>query len=258
MPLRVAVLTTSAGQCSTFVATALAWDAAEEKTVVLVDADPQTGTVANVFGFDPDRRLSTVWAPGGLTSAALQSAVTRLPQRPQLGLVAGFARPITDWPGVFTVLGPALLGLPCDVVIVDLGAPFTPAASSARPLSTQLGEMFDIVVLVLRVDHDLVARSVRILQGAPLPRTRLVLMRPEKERGGPIATILERELPWLGPPLEWSMNRKAMLGAAEVGRVHGRRGVAAELGVAGQARLVPRKDDRHWRGRRRPRAENRA
>lgn len=204
---------------------------------VLVDADPNVGTVAELLALEPKVRLSSVWGPTGVSAGSLQSATTWVPARPQLQVVAGFERPIVEWPNVLAGLAPALPQLPCDLMVVDLGAPFE-ASRGAPPLGPALGAVFDAVVLVLRSDADLLSRSIRLLEGAPLPRARVVLMRPPGERGGRPAQLLRRELPWLPEVVEWPMDRGAMLAAAAAHRpVLRRGGLLAALGLGGEVRV---------------------
>jgi hypothetical protein len=236
-PIRVAVLTTASGQGSTHVAAALAWEGAAGMTTVAVDADPNVGTFAEIFALEPEVRLSSVWGPSGVSAAALSSAMTRVRDRQRLQVVAGFDRPVAEWPAVLEALAAALPQLACDLVVVDLGAPFGPLRG-APPLGVALGTVFDAVVLVLGSEPDLLWRSIRLLDASPLPRTRVVLMRPRGERGGQVEALVRRELPWLPPFVEWTRDQREMLSAqAEHRPVLRRGGLLAELGLSGQARV---------------------
>lgn len=248
----MAVLGTGAGQGATHVASALGWEAAEhgDANAVLVDADPCVGTVADVLGLEPALRLSSVWGPTGVSASALLSAAMPVPGRERLRVVAGFERPIVEWPAVLAGLAPALAEAPAELtVLVDLGVPFS-AAAGAPSLGAALGMMFDAVVLVLRSDADLLARSIRLLWADPLPRSRVVLMRPQGERGPAAAEVLRSALPWLPEPVEWRMDRGKALAAAAAHRpVLRPGGLAAPLGLAGDVRVEPA--PARGRGRRR-------
>jgi hypothetical protein len=255
MGLRVCVLGTAAGQGATRVAAALAWEgAARQMATVLIDADCGVGTVAEVLGISPEQRISSAWGPTGVSTPLLEQAAAPVPEREGLRIVAGFERPIIEWPTVLAGLAGSLTQLACDLVVVDLGAPFT-AAAGAPPLGPALGAVFDSVVLVLRSDADLLGRSIRLLEGAPLPRTRVVLMRPEGERGRGPTELLRREVPWLPEPVEWRMDRGAMLAAQVAHRpVTCRGGLLVPLGLAGEVRVAPLTGGRSrlfpWRRRR--------
>ena len=235
--MRVGVLTTAAGQGSTHVAAALAWEAAAGMATVAVDADPNVGTLGELFALEPDARLSSVWGPTGVSAAALQSVMSRVAGREQLQVVAGFDRPVVEWPAVLEALASALPQLACDLVVVDVGAPFG-QIRGAPPLGVALGTVFDAVVLVLGSAPDLLWRSIRLLDASPLPRTRVVLMRPRGERGGQVEALVRRELPWLPPFVEWTVDGRAMLAAQEAHRpVLRRGGLLGELGLTGHVRV---------------------
>lgn len=239
MPLRVAVLSTAAGQGSSHVAAAIAWEAAATQPTLLLDADSDCGTLADILAIEPPVRLSSVWGPTGVSASSLLGAAVTVPDRRLLQLVAGFERPIAQWPQVLAGTAPALDGLPVTMVVVDLGAPMH-AAPAAPPLGPSLGAAFDAVVLVLRADADLLGRSIRLLDGAPLPRARAVLMRPQGERGPAASDLLRHRLPWLPQAVEWRMDRKALLAAAIVHRpVLRPGGLLAPLGLTQDARVQP-------------------
>lgn len=255
MARRVAVLGTSAGQGATHVASALAWEGAEHGSVLLVDADPNVGTVADVLGLEPVVRLSSVWGPTGVATRALLNAALPIEGRKQLRVVAGFERPIVEWPGVLAGLASALAEAPSALmVVVDLGVPFS-AAAAAPSLGPALGMVFDAVVVVLRSDADLLARSIRLLWADPLPRARVVLMRPQGERGAAAAQVLSSQLPWLPEPLEWRMDRGRMLAAMAGHRpVLRPGGLLRPLGLGGDVRVEPARSGRRGLFRRRARA----
>lgn len=252
MGRRVAVLGTCAGQGTTHVASALAWEGAERGSALLVDADPNVGTVADLLGLEPVVRLSSVWGPTGVATGALLGAALPIAGRKQLRVVAGFERPIVEWPGVLSGLAPALAEVPpALMVVVDLGVPFS-AAAGAPSLGPALGMVFDAVVLVLRSDADLLARSIRLLWADPLPRARVVLMRPPGERGPEAARVLRSQLPWLPEPVEWRMDRGRMLAAMARHRPVVRPGgVMRPLGLGGDVRVEPARSRRRGLFRRR-------
>lgn len=252
MPLRVAVMGTGAGQCASHVAAAIA-DESAGRPAFLVDADADCGTLADILALEPPLRLSSVWGPAGVSASSLLGAAVAVPHRPLLQVVAGFERPIAEWPAVLAGLAPALPNLPVSTVVVDLGAPVH-AAPGAPPLGPALGAAFDAVVLVLRSDADLLGRSIRLLDGAPLPRVRAVLMRPPGERGGAAAELLERRLPWLPRAVEWRMDRRAYLAAAVAHRPLSRPGgLLVPLGLTAEARVSPARGRRAGFGFRRHR-----
>jgi hypothetical protein len=212
MPLRIAVTTTSPGQGSTTYALGLAWSAAGERQVRLIDADPAIGTVRTLLNLDTPASIEYILGSHGVVTGGLETQSVAIGRRPGLRVVPGFRR----WefrPGqVISRVGPAIADLRDDVVIVDIGCPFGPADGDTRHPLAMLSEHFDAVLVVVRAQADLIARAITLLDGAPLRRGRLVIARPphRREMAATLA-LLRAQLPTYPATIEWDWDHTRIL-----------------------------------------------
>jgi MinD-like ATPase involved in chromosome partitioning or flagellar assembly len=250
MPLRIAVITTSPGQGSTTYATGLAWSAAADRSVRLIDADPAVGTVRTLLDLDGRASIENVLGSAAVQAAALEAQSIRIEKRPQLSVVPGFRRWEFRHGQVIGRLAPALSQLPDDVVIVDIGCPFDPPESGAQPATAMLGAHFDAVLVVLRAQADLLERAIRLLDGAPLSRARLVVCRPPQRREMDRTLALLREhLPAFPDPLEWDWDHSRVLKYEVRGEPVHSAGMLEETGLLGEGQPVPTVTSGRGRGR---------
>ena len=240
-PLRVAVITTGAGQGSTTFAAGLGWSAAEgARTVCLLDADPAVGTMRTLFDLDGRASLENALGSTGISTAALEGQALRIGARPGLRVVPGFRRWELRSSQVIARLGPALALLPDDVVIADIGCPFEPGDGGGPPAVVQLAAHFDAILVVIRAQADLLERAIRLLDGIPLTRTRLVIARPPQRREMPaVLTLLREQLPALAAPLEWDWDHNRVLRQGVTGVPMHRPRMLEETGLTGAGESVP-------------------
>jgi MinD-like ATPase involved in chromosome partitioning or flagellar assembly len=241
-PLRIAVGTTSAGQGSTTYALALAWSAADSRQVRLIDADPAVGTISDLVDLPRDLPSSVENLVGSfeVQPSAIVAQSVSVPGRPSLSVVPGFRRWEFSAAAVLGRIGPALSGLPDEVVIVDVGCPFEPPRDpGARRATAMLAESFDAVLLVIRAQADLLSRAFAILASNPVARARLVVTRPPQRREmARTMALIQQELPMLGTPLEWEWDHARVLSAAVNGPPLSRQGLLEETGLVGSGSLV--------------------
>jgi MinD-like ATPase involved in chromosome partitioning or flagellar assembly len=240
MPLRIAVMTTSPGQGSTTYAVALAWSAAADRTVRLIDADPAVGTVRTLLDIDGRTSIENVLGSAGVPASALEAQSVAVGGRPQLRVVPGFRRWEFRSAQVVGRVAPALVKLPDDVVIVDIGCPFDPPEGGGTSALSMLAANFDAILIVVRAQADLLERAIRLLDGAPLTRARLVIARPPQRREMSATLDLLREhLPALAGPLEWDWDPARVVSQGVTGVPIHRAGMLEETGLVGDGRAVP-------------------
>jgi len=179
------VLTTKDGQGSSTFALSLAWTAAEESRVMLVDADMSgTGNLADLIALDfGSRGVGNLFGTLAISAFALEQQAVIVRQQPRLRLVPGlqgFCGPgVVDW---LPRLRPALESLPDELVILDLGAALAhPRQESSRRAGEAICEISNRVFVVVQDSPARLVKSIQVLKTAQLPQAELVLM--ETRRG---------------------------------------------------------------------------
>ena len=239
MPLRIAVMTTSPGQGSTTYALGLAWSAAADRTVRLIDADPAVGTVRTLLNLDAKASVENVLGSAGVQASALEAQTVEIDGRPQLRVVPGFRRWEFRSGQVIGRLAPVLAQLPDDVVIVDVGCPFDPPEGGTQSSVAMLAGHFDLILVVLRSQADLLERALRLLDGVPQERMRLVVARPPHRREmNATLDLLHAHLPALGEPLEWDWDHSRVVKQGVSGIPVHRSGMLEETGLVGSGNPV--------------------
>jgi MinD-like ATPase involved in chromosome partitioning or flagellar assembly len=248
-PVRVGVAGIRAGQGATGYAAALAWSSAHDRATMLIDADGAGGTIASVLGVNDTRSLANVYSPHGVTTAELESQAITIASRPRLRVVPGFRDP--GRPGSYTahVLQAAIDGLPEDLVVVDIGAPFAYPDLVDRDRSAEaVAAAFHSLLIVLRVESDLLENAVRVLRALRIPRARIVLVRPAHRRGMTEArALLIEALPTYPIAAEWEWDSDRCVAARARGEPMSHELMAEELGLFGRGHIVHvRKRARLW------------
>ncbi len=200
MKTLIAVYTTRAGQGSTFWGTSLAWTLSERRKVVLVDADMEAGTIANLFALRLDGQgIANCFGDRPARSEELEQQLVPVPGRPNLMVVPGLHG---DSPGyemseALHKLGPALLGINTDVVIADLGHPLMhPNLRSARGAAEAICQVFHRAFIVIRAEHALLACSINVLRAARPPFGEIVVgFDPKDGHRKDVLATLGHELP---------------------------------------------------------------
>lgn len=254
-PLRVGVVGVRAGSGATGYAAALAWSSAQERSTMLVDADGAGGTVAALLGIDDSRSLANVYSPHGIGVADLERQAVTLPARPRLRVVPGFRDPGRSGSHTAELLVPALERLPEELVVVDCGTPLAyPDLVDRDAAARALGTAFHAVIVVLRVESDLLDNAVCTLRSLAIARARLVLVRPAHRRGMPDAIdMLGAALRTYPIAAEWEWNPDRCVAARARNEPLQREGMAEDLGLFGAGSVVAASGrSRRWPLVRRP------
>jgi MinD-like ATPase involved in chromosome partitioning or flagellar assembly len=198
----VSVLTTKDGQGSSTFALSLAWTAAEESRVMLVDADMSgTGNLADLIALDfGTRGVGNLFGTLAISAFALEQQAVIVRQQPRLRLVPGLQG--FCGPGVVDLLPrlkPALESLPDELVILDLAAALAhPRQESSRRAGEAICELSNRVFVVVQDSPARLVKSIQVLKTAQLPQAELVLL--ETRRGvlrDQITQTLAEHLPGL-------------------------------------------------------------
>jgi len=198
----VSVLTTKDGQGSSTFALLLAWTAAEERRVMLIDADMSgTGNLADLIALDFGARgIGNLFGTLAISPLALEQQAVAVRQQPRLRLVAGL--PGFSGPAVTELLPrlrPALEALSDELVVLDLASALAhPRQESSRRAAEAVCEVSNRVFVVLQDSPARLVKSIQVLKAAQPPQGELVLM--ETRRGAlrdQLARALAEQLPGL-------------------------------------------------------------
>jgi MinD-like ATPase involved in chromosome partitioning or flagellar assembly len=198
----VSVLTTKDGQGSSTFALLLAWTAAEERRVTLIDADMSgTGNLADLIALDfGGRGIGNLFGTQAISPIALEQQAVAVRQQPRLRLVAGL--PGFSGPAVTELLPrlrPALEALSDELVVLDLASALAhPRQESSRRAAEAVCEASNRVFVVLQDSPARLVTSLQVLKAAQPPQAELVLM--ETRRGAlrdQIVRTLAEQLPGL-------------------------------------------------------------
>ena len=181
----VAVLTTKDGQGSSTLALSLAWAAAQDHRVMLIDADMSgTGNIADLLAIDVEGQgVGNLFGTQAVTTPMLEQQAIQLRQRPRLRVVPGLQG--FCGPGVADILpriATAFPGLPDEVVFLDLGAPLAhPGQESPRRAGEVICGVANRVLVVAQDSPSRLTKTVQVLMLAQLPRAELIIC---ETRGG--------------------------------------------------------------------------
>jgi MinD-like ATPase involved in chromosome partitioning or flagellar assembly len=212
----VSVLTTKDGQGSTAFALSLAWAAAEQRRVLLVDADMSgTGTLADAIALDfAGLGIGNLFGTVAISAAMLEQQAVTVGVRPRLRVVAGLQG--FSGPGVADLLPklvPALRSVPDELVVLDLGAALAhPGHESPRRTAEAIAQASQRVFIVVHDSPARLVKSIQVLKAAQLPQAELVVY--ETRRGAlreQLRRALAEHLPGvrIGTVLPWD-ERRAM------------------------------------------------
>ncbi|HEY4028472.1 MAG TPA: hypothetical protein VGO86_18740 [Candidatus Dormibacteraeota bacterium] len=210
----VSVVTTKDGQGSTSFALSLAWAAAEQRRVLLVDADMSgTGTLADAIALDfGGLGIGNLFGTQAISSALLEQQAVAVGARPRLRVVAGLQG--FSGPGVAELLPrlvPALRSVPDELVVLDLGAALAhPGQESPRRTAEAIAQASQRVFVVMHDSPARLVKSIQVLRAAQLPQAELVVY--ETRRGAlreQMRRALTEHLPGvrIGTVLPWDERR---------------------------------------------------
>jgi MinD-like ATPase involved in chromosome partitioning or flagellar assembly len=178
----VSILTTKDGQGSTGFALGVAWTAAQQRRVLLIDADMSgTGTLADAIALDFDGRgIGNLFGTVAISASMLEVQVK---SRPRLRVVAGLQG--FCGPGVAELLprlAPALRSVADELVLLDLGAALAyPGHESPRRTAEVIASVSQRVFVVIHDSPARLLKSIQVLKAAQLPQAELVVH--ESRRG---------------------------------------------------------------------------
>jgi MinD-like ATPase involved in chromosome partitioning or flagellar assembly len=212
----ISVLTTKDGQGSTSFALGLAWAAAEQRRVLLIDADMSgTGTLADAIALDfGGLGIGNLFGTLAVSAAMLEQQAVVVGVRPRLRVVAGLQG--FSGPGVAELLPrlvPALRSVPDELVVLDLGAALAhPGHESPRRTAEAIAQASQRVFIVMHDSPTRLVKSIQVLKAAQLPQAELVVY--ETRRGAlreQLRRALAEHLPGVrvGAVLPWD-ERRAM------------------------------------------------
>ena len=242
MGLCVAALATRPGAGSTVFGYSLAYSAATPaRPVMCIDADGADGTLADVAGIGHRRSLRNVTLRAGLRGVDIERQAVAVPGRPGLRVVGGFRDCGPPAARLLEAMGSALTELPDELVVVDLGAPLAHQDLVRRhETGLAIASAFHQILIVLRLEADLLQHAVRTLSAAAVPRARLILVRPPDRRGVREArALLTENLPNYPIAGEWDWDVRRAVQVKATGRPPFREGMAEELGLFGPGVIVP-------------------
>ena len=221
MSTLIAAYTTRAGQTSTHFACSLAWTLARESRVLLVDADMEGGTIADLFVLPvDDRGILNCFGDRPASLEHLNAQAVAHPRREGLRVVPGLVRSYgLDVAECLRLLEPALRAASDDYVIVDLGHPLShPGLRSPRLAATAISQVFPRVFIVVRDDPALMVRSINVL-GAAQPAHGEVLLCGTRSRAyrDAVGESLAQAVPELPIRDVWRWDADAARRFAETG-----------------------------------------
>ena len=231
----IAVCTTRAGQTSTSWAVSVAWTLAADRSVALIDADMEGGTIADVLYLPAaDRSIANCLGDRTAAPGELDAQLVTVPDRPNLRVLPGLRGTFGfDIVECLRRIGAGLRGLDCDTVIADLGHPLSyPGLRSPRAAGEAICSTFQRVFFVLRDEPALMSRSLDVLRGARLPRGEIVIC---QQRGRALQRVLRdslaRELPDLSLRNGWAWDERRAARVADSGRPASLSGITQELSL---------------------------
>jgi MinD-like ATPase involved in chromosome partitioning or flagellar assembly len=191
----VAVLTTKDGQGSSTLALSLAWTAAHDARVMLIDADMSgTGNIADLLALDVEGQgVGNLFGTQAVTAAMLEQQALMVKARPRLRVVpglSGFCGPgVAD---ILPTLANAFPSLSEELVFLDLGSPLAhPGQESPRRTGEIIGQYAHRVLVVTQDSPTRLLKTIQVLQLAQLPRAELIV---GEARGGQMREQVARAL----------------------------------------------------------------
>ncbi|MGH7868203.1 MAG: hypothetical protein ACREP9_11425 [Candidatus Dormibacteraceae bacterium] len=185
MSIVIGVLTTKDGQGSSSLALSLAWAAAQNFRVMLIDADMSgTGSLADLLAMDVEGQgIGNLFGTQLITAPMLEQQAIKVQSRPHLRIVPGlqgFCGPgIAD---LLPRLSSAFSSLVDELIILDLGAPLAhPGQESPRRTGEVICSVINRVLIIAQDSPSRLTKTIQVLLTAKLPRAELIVF--ETRRG---------------------------------------------------------------------------
>lgn len=214
---------TKDGQGVTSTALAVADEIARTHSVLFVDADMSgTATAVDHLHLDPGGRgMNNLVGEGPITTELLRSQTVPT-RRPRMQLV----------PGLMAIYGnrvshliqrlhrgKALLGLPHDFVVFDMGTAWSHALlEQPRPEAQAVAAISARVFVVFQDSPARLARSIQVLQAAQPPKAEIVLLESRKgQLSRQVQNAVAARLPSVGLAAVVSWDPRRALQAEDAG-----------------------------------------
>jgi MinD-like ATPase involved in chromosome partitioning or flagellar assembly len=172
---------TKDGQGLTSTMLAAAYEIARTHSVLVLDADMSgTATAVDHLHLHPQGRgMNNLVGMSKITAESLLRETIRT-RHPRVHLVPGlmaiYGTGIVDFVGQLDN-GRALVGLPYDFVLIDMGCAWShPLLDSPRAAAQVVGRISSRVFVLIQDSPTRIPRSIQVLQAAQPPKAELVLM----------------------------------------------------------------------------------
>ncbi|MHB8718874.1 MAG: MinD/ParA family ATP-binding protein [Candidatus Dormibacteria bacterium] len=235
MSTLVAVYTTRAGQTSTHFACSLAWTLAGRSSVLLVDADMEGGTIADLLVLPVgDRGILNCFGEKPVSPQHFMTQAVVHPRRGGLRIIPGLVRSFgLDAVDSLRLLEPALRACADDYVVVDLGHPLShPGLRSPRLAAAAISQAFARVFIVVRDEPALLVRTINVLSAAQPAHGELLLCGPRgRAYRDAVTDSLAQAVPELPVRDVWRWDAEAARRLAETGEPATIPGLAEDLAL---------------------------
>ncbi|MBV8445777.1 MAG: hypothetical protein JOZ92_07670, partial [Candidatus Dormibacteraeota bacterium] len=184
--------------------------------------DMEGGTLADLLYLRTgDSSIGNCFMERRPTARDIDAQSVMVPDRPLLRVVPGLRAPYgSSSAEVLRHLAPAVEGLDPATVIADLGSPLAhPGLRSPRAVGEAITESFERVLVVIRDEPALLARSIEVLRAARLSHGEIVVCRQRSRAHRKLVDeTIEHELPELPVRSGWEWDERKAMRMSDTGR----------------------------------------